>query len=56
MWRAEPVSTTMSKERLAEEYKKYADRSRHLAETMQYASAEATESLGAAPEWTEDDE
>ncbi len=46
----------MSKERLAEGYRKHADRSRRLAETMQYASAEATELLGTAPDWTEDNE
>ncbi|ERH08251.1 MAG: looped-hinge helix DNA binding domain, AbrB family [Halonotius sp. J07HN4] len=40
-------------ERLAEGYRKYADRSRALAEEMEDASTEATERLGDTPEWTE---
>ena len=42
----------MDKKRLAEGYKKYADRSRWLAEEMRGTSSEATQDLGAAPEWT----
>ena len=40
-------------ERLAEGYRKYTDRSRALAEEMEGASAEATDRLGDAPDWTE---
>ena len=40
-------------ERLAEGYRKHADRSRTLAEEMESASTEATERLGDTPEWTE---
>ena len=39
-------------ERLAEGYRKYTDRSRALAEEMEGASAEATDRLGDAPDWT----
>lgn len=40
-------------ERLAEGYRKRAERSRQLAEEMEAASAEATQHLGDAPEWSE---
>jgi len=40
-------------ERLAEGYRKYADRSRALAEEMENVSTEATDRLGDAPGWTE---
>ena len=40
-------------ERLAEGYRKRAERSRELAEEMEEASAEATEHLGDAPGWSE---
>ena len=40
-------------ERLAEGYRKYTDRSRVLAEEMEGVSAEATDRLGDAPDWTE---
>ncbi|ELZ33823.1 AbrB/MazE/SpoVT family DNA-binding domain-containing protein [Halorubrum distributum] len=41
------------KERLAEGYRKRAERSRELAEEMEEASAEATGKLGDAPGWSE---
>ena len=40
-------------ERLAEGYRKRAERSRELAEEMEEASAEATGNLGDAPSWSE---
>ena len=40
-------------ERLAEGYRKKAERSRELAEEMEGASAEATGHLGDAPGWSE---
>ena len=40
-------------ERLAEGYRKRAERSRELAEEMEEASAEATRHLGDAPGWNE---
>ena len=40
-------------ERLAEGYRKRAERSRELAEEMEEASAEATGHLGDAPGWSE---
>jgi AbrB family looped-hinge helix DNA binding protein len=40
-------------ERLAEGYRKRAERSRQLAEEMEETSSEATERLGDAPEWSE---
>lgn len=40
-------------ERLAEGYRKHAERSRQLAKEMETASAEATQHLGDAPEWSE---
>jgi AbrB family looped-hinge helix DNA binding protein len=41
------------KERLAEGYRKRAERSRELAEETEEASAEATGHLGDAPGWSE---
>ena len=40
-------------ERLAEGYRKRAERSRELAEEMEAASAEATGHLGDGPGWSE---
>jgi AbrB family looped-hinge helix DNA binding protein len=40
-------------ERLAEGYRKRAERSRELAEEMEETSSEATERLGDAPDWSE---
>ncbi|TQQ81108.1 AbrB/MazE/SpoVT family DNA-binding domain-containing protein [Halonotius terrestris] len=40
-------------ERLAEGYRKRADRSRRLTEEMEETSSEATERLGDAPDWSE---
>lgn len=40
-------------ERLAEGYRKRAERSRQLAEEMEETSSEATEQLGDAPDWSE---
>ncbi|WP_080510878.1 AbrB/MazE/SpoVT family DNA-binding domain-containing protein [Halorubrum californiense] len=40
-------------ERLAEEYRKRAERSRELAKELEEASAEATGHLGDAPGWSE---
>jgi AbrB family looped-hinge helix DNA binding protein len=40
-------------ERLAEGYRKRAERSRQLAEEMEETSSEATERLGDAPDWSE---
>ncbi|QHS15733.1 AbrB/MazE/SpoVT family DNA-binding domain-containing protein [haloarchaeon 3A1-DGR] len=40
-------------ERLAEGYRKRAERSRELAAEMEDASAEATGHLGDAPDWSE---
>lgn len=40
-------------DRLAEGYRKHADRSRRLAEEMASASSEATDRLGDVPEWDE---
>ena len=42
-------------ERLAEGYRKHADRSRTLAEEMESASTEATERLDDTPEWTKEE-
>lgn len=47
------IKPPTDEERLAEGYKKTADRSRHLAEEMEGTSAEATERIGDAPEWGE---
>jgi len=47
------IKPPMDEERLAEGYKKRADRSRQLIEEMEGTSAEATERLGDAPEWGE---
>jgi len=47
------IKPPMDEERLAEGYKKRADRSRQLAEEMEGTSAEATERLGDTPEWGE---
>ena len=46
----------MDKNRLAKGYIKYADRSRWLAKEMHGTSSEATQYLGAAPEWTTNDD
>jgi AbrB family looped-hinge helix DNA binding protein len=40
-------------ERLADGYRKRAERSRQLAEEMDGASSEATQRLGDAPDWSE---
>lgn len=40
-------------DRLAEGYRKRAERSRQLAEEMEIASSEATKHLGDAPAWSE---
>lgn len=42
-------------ERLAEGYRKHADRSRTLAEEMENASTEATERLDDTSEWTKEE-
>jgi len=47
------IKPPTDEERLAEGYKKRADRSRQLVEEMEGTSAEATEGLGDAPEWGE---
>ena len=47
------IKPPADEERLAEGYKKRADRSRQLAEEMDGTSVEATERLGDAPEWGE---
>lgn len=47
------IKLPTDKERLAEGYRKRADRSRQLAEEMTPASSEATERLGEAPDWSE---
>lgn len=39
-------------ERLAEGYRKRAERSRQLSDEMEAASSEATQRLGDAPEWS----
>lgn len=39
--------------RLAEGYRKRAERSRQLAEEMEVGSSEATQRLGDSPEWSE---
>jgi AbrB family looped-hinge helix DNA binding protein len=44
------IKPAMDEERLAEGYKRMADRSEQLAEEMEGTSAEATERLGDAPE------
>lgn len=43
----------VDEERMAEGYRKRADRARDLAEEMDPASTEATEQLGDAPSWSE---
>ena len=47
------IKPPTDEERLAEGYKKRADRSRQLVEEMDGTSAEATKRLGDAPEWGE---
>jgi AbrB family looped-hinge helix DNA binding protein len=47
------IKPPTDEERLAEGYRKRADRSRQLVEEMDGTSAEATERLGDAPEWGE---
>jgi len=45
------IRPPVDEERLAEGYRKRADRAQELAEEMAPASAEATEQLGDVPEW-----
>lgn len=47
------IKPPTDEERLAEGYRKRADRSRELAEEMEEASSEATDHLGDAPDWSE---
>ncbi|QAU12182.1 AbrB/MazE/SpoVT family DNA-binding domain-containing protein [Halorubrum sp. BOL3-1] len=47
------IKPPTDEERLAEGYRKRAERSRELAEEMEEASAEATGHLGDAPSWSE---
>lgn len=47
------IQPPTDEKRLAEGYRKRADRSRQLAEEMEAASEEATQYLGEAPEWEE---
>lgn len=47
------IKPPTDEERLAEGYRKRAERSRDLAEELQVASTEATQRLGDAPEWSE---
>ncbi|OSO93900.1 AbrB family transcriptional regulator [Halorubrum ezzemoulense DSM 17463] len=47
------IKPPRDEERLAEGYRKRAERSRELAEEMEDASAEATGHLGDAPDWSE---
>lgn len=47
------IKPPTDEDRLAEGYRKRADRSRELAEDMEEASTEATQRLGDAPEWEE---
>lgn len=47
------IKPPTSDERLAEGYRKRAKRSRQLAGKMEDASAEATQHLGDAPDWSE---
>jgi AbrB family looped-hinge helix DNA binding protein len=47
------IQAPTNEDRLAEGYRKRADRSKELAEEMEDASAEATNQLGDAPEWSE---
>jgi AbrB family looped-hinge helix DNA binding protein len=47
------IKPPTDEERLAEGYRKRAQRSRELAEEMEEASAEATGYLGDAPDWSE---
>lgn len=47
------IKPPTDEERLAEGYKKRAERARQLAEEMEAASSEATQRLGDAPEWSE---
>jgi AbrB family looped-hinge helix DNA binding protein len=47
------IKPPTDEERLAEGYRKRAERSRRLAEEMEETSAEATERLGDAPDWDE---
>jgi len=46
------IKPPTDKERLAEGYRKRAERSRELAEEMEETSAEATQRLGDAPDWS----
>ncbi|MEF8776123.1 MAG: AbrB/MazE/SpoVT family DNA-binding domain-containing protein [Haloarculaceae archaeon] len=47
------IKPPANEERLAEGYRKRAERSRQLTEEMKVASSEATQRLGDAPEWSE---
>jgi len=47
------IKPPTDEDRLAEGYRKRADRSRQLAEEMDPASTEATGHLGDAPDWSE---
>jgi AbrB family looped-hinge helix DNA binding protein len=47
------IKPPTDKERLAEGYRRRAERSQQLAEEMEEASSEATQRLGDAPEWSE---
>lgn len=47
------IKPPTDEERLAEGYRKRAERSRRLADEMEDASSEATQRLGDGPEWSE---
>lgn len=47
------IKPPTDEERLAEGYRKRAERARQLTEEMDVASSEATQRLGDAPEWSE---
>lgn len=47
------IHPPLDEDRMAEGYRKRADRASELAEEMEPASAEATERLGDAPSWSE---
>lgn len=47
------IEPPTDEERLAEGYRKRAERSRQLTEEMEAASSEATQRLGHPPEWRE---
>jgi AbrB family looped-hinge helix DNA binding protein len=48
------IKKPVDRERLAEGYRKYAERSREISEEWQHVSTEADQYLGPAPDWDED--